>query len=64
MNSINQNQPEDNFKNIEGVEAVKKIKNWPIKPRAFFAAILKQAYHSQPGQWPCKLLMMKGLYGS
>lgn len=41
MNSINQNQPEDNFKNLEGVEAVKKIRELADKATCFFCSNIK-----------------------
>jgi general stress protein 26 len=41
MNSINQNQPEDNFKNLDGTEAVKKIKELADKATCFFCSNIK-----------------------
>src|ERR1700744_1500333 len=41
MNSINQNQPEDNLKNLEGAEAVEKIKELADKATCFFCSNIK-----------------------
>jgi len=41
MNSINQNQPEDNLKNLIGVEAVKKIRELADKATCFFCSNIK-----------------------
>lgn len=41
MNSINQNQPEENHKDMEGAEAVKKIKELADKATCFFCTNIK-----------------------
>lgn len=41
MNSINQNQPEENHKNLEGSEAIKKIKELADKATCFFCTNIK-----------------------
>lgn len=41
MNSINQNQPEENNKNLQGAEAIKKIKELADKATCFFCTSIK-----------------------
>lgn len=41
MNSINQNQPEENTQNLSGAEAVKKIKELADKATCFFCSNIK-----------------------
>ena len=41
MDSINQNQPEDNFKNLQGEEAKKRIKDMANKATCFFCSSIK-----------------------
>lgn len=41
MDSINQQQPEDNFKNLQGEEAKKRIKDMAEKASCFFCSNIK-----------------------
>ncbi len=49
MNSINQQQPEDNTKNMEGAAAIKKIQELVKQSSAcFLCSNIKQAYCFRP----------------
>ena len=64
MDSINMQQEEDNFENLQGTAAIKKIKELTDKsPSCSFVHTLKPGNHLQPVPWLYRKWMMRETCG-